>query len=76
MWSFLDALFEYYEVSFLGGLFMATPITYGSSQAWGEIGTVAAGLHHNSQQHQILNPESEARDQTCILMDTSQVHHH
>ena len=30
-------------------------------------------LHHNSQQHQILNPPSEARDQTQIRMDTSQV---
>ena len=30
-------------------------------------------LHHSSQQHQILNPVSEARDRTCVLMDTSQV---
>uniref|UniRef100_A0A8D0QRP6 Origin recognition complex subunit 2 n=1 Tax=Sus scrofa TaxID=9823 RepID=A0A8D0QRP6_PIG len=30
-------------------------------------------LHHSSQQRQILNPLSEARDQTCILMDTGQV---
>ena len=30
-------------------------------------------LHHSSRQHWILNPLSEARDQTCILMDTSQV---
>ena len=30
-------------------------------------------LHHSSQQHQILNPLSEARDGTLILMDTSQV---
>ena len=30
-------------------------------------------LHHSSQQHQILNPLSGARDQTSILMDTSQV---
>ena len=29
-------------------------------------------LHHSSQQRQILNPLSEARDQTCILMDASQ----
>ena len=28
-------------------------------------------LHHSSHQHQILNPLSEARDQTRILMDTS-----
>ena len=30
-------------------------------------------LHHSSQQSHTLNPLSEARDQTCILMDTSQV---
>ena len=31
-------------------------------------------LHHSSWQCQILNPLNEARDQTCILMETSQVH--
>ena len=30
-------------------------------------------LHHSSQQHWILNPRSGARDQTCILMDPSQI---
>ena len=30
-------------------------------------------LHHSSRQHQILNSLSEARDQTCVLMNTSQV---
>ena len=30
-------------------------------------------LHHSSQQRQILNPQSEARDQTRILMVTSGV---
>ena len=33
-------------------------------------------LHHSSRQHGILNPLSEARDQTCILMNTSWVHYH
>ena len=32
-------------------------------------------LHHSSQQCQILNPLSEAKDQTHILMDISQVHY-
>ena len=27
-------------------------------------------LHHSLQQHRILNPLSETRDRTCILMDT------
>ena len=33
----------------------------------------AAGLHHSTQQCRSLNPLNEARDQTRILMDTSQV---
>ena len=31
-------------------------------------------LHHRSRQCQILNPLSEARDRTLILMDASRVH--
>ena len=30
-------------------------------------------LHHSSPPRQILNPLSEARDGTCILMDAPQV---
>ena len=30
-------------------------------------------LHHSLWQRRILNPLSEARDRTCILMDTSWV---
>ena len=30
-------------------------------------------LHHSSRPCRILNPLSETRHQTCILMDTSQV---
>ena len=67
---------------------MATPATYGNSQARGPIGIVAASLHHShamwdlslvcdlhhsSWQCQILNPLSYARDQTCILMDINWV---
>ena len=33
-------------------------------------------LHHSSRQSQMLNPLSEARDRTHILMNTSQVHFH
>ena len=33
-------------------------------------------LHHSSQQCQILNLLSEARERTCILVDMSQIHLH
>ena len=33
-------------------------------------------LHHGSRQRWVLNPLSRARDQTLILMDTSQVCFH
>ena len=33
-------------------------------------------LHHSSQQCWILNPLREARDRTCILMDTSWARYH
>ena len=35
-----------------------------------QIGAAAASLSHSFGQYQILNPRREARDQTCILMDT------
>ena len=68
--------------------FRAASTAYGSSQARGQIGAVAAAyttatatrdpscvcdLHHSSRQCQILNPLSEARDQTHILMDTGRI---
>ena len=68
--------------------FRAAGVAYGSSQARGRLGATAASLchshsnvrysricdlRHNSWQHWILNPLSEARDQPSILMDTGQV---
>ena len=64
-------------------------MAYGDSQARGQIKAVAASLHHshsNTRSEACLkpipqltampnpNPLSEARDRTCILMDTSQIH--
>ena len=60
-------------------------MAHGGSQARGQIGDVATtatatpdlscvcDLHHNSQQRQILNPLSKARDWIRILMDTNRV---
>ena len=64
-------------------LFMTTPGAYGSSQAMGQIGAAAAtyttvtatsDLSHICAcplwQCQILNPLSEAKDRTCVFMET------
>ena len=40
----------------------AVPVAYRGSWARGQIGGVAAGLYHSSQQGQILNLLGEARD--------------
>ena len=86
---------EYHEVLFFFFLsffvflsFRATLAAYEGSQARGQVGAVAAGLHHSHSstgsepclwptpqlwQRQILNPMSKARDQTHVLMDASQV---
>ena len=71
--------------------FRAAPAAYGSSKARGQIGAVTVGLGHShsnmesklcldlccsSPQCQILNSLSEARDWTCVLVDTSQMHFH
>ena len=70
-------------------LFRASPTAYGGSSARGpkEAQLLAyataietldlsciCDLYHSSWQHRILNPLSKARDQTCVLMDTSWVH--
>ena len=71
--SFLFVCFFFFSSG--SWLFKATHEAYGSSQAKGEIGVVAAGLYHtamqdpsricnpyhSSQQHQILNLLGEAR---------------
>ena len=75
---------------FFGGE-RGTPVPYGSFQARGWMGAAATCLHHSHssvrskphlwptlhlQQLWILNPVSEVRDWTHIIMDTSQVHYH
>ena len=61
----------YLILTYLFGLFRATPMASGGSQARGRIRAAATAtpdlslvcnLHHSSQHHQILNPLSKARD--------------
>ena len=54
-------------------LFKTASAAYGSSWARGQIRARAASLHQSSRQRWTINPLSEARDQTLILMDTSQI---
>ena len=67
-------------------LFRAAAVAYGGFQARGSIRAIAAGLRHSharSNLHlrstpqlparRILNPLREARDGTCILLDTTQI---
>ena len=72
-------LFFFLSLSYL---FRATPMAYGGSQARAWIGAVAASLflshsHTRSklrlQPTEVLNPLSEARDWTWVLMVTSRV---
>ena len=37
---------------------------------------LSCDLHYSSQQHRILDPLSKARDQSRVLMDTSQICFH
>ena len=63
-------------------------MTYGGSQARGSIIAVAVAYstdtatwdlshvcnpHHSSRQHRVLNPLNKARDQICVLVNTSQI---
>ena len=52
------------------------PKAYGSPQAAGQIGAVAASLQHSSWQCLIFKPLSKARDQTRVLMDNSWIRCH
>ena len=75
---------------FLFFFFRASPTAYGDSQARGQIGATAAGLHHSHSQIQatfvtynrsslqrwILNPLSEARDRIGNLMVPNQILFH
>ena len=86
-----ESQFFFLSSSFFFLLFRATAVAYGGPQARDPVGSAAAayaavtatpdlscvcGLHCSFQKHRILNPLSEARDRTHILLDTSWVRFH
>ena len=70
---FLGLHLWHMEVCRLGIQSELQPLVYARATATRDLSHVCH-LYHSSQQHQILNPLSEARDQTLVLMDPSQVH--
>ena len=88
MVSFLNSRPSHLLPFFFLLLFRAAPMAYRNSQVRGKIRAIAAGLHQSprnsgskpcqphtpsSWQCQIPDPLSKARNQTHILMDTSQL---
>ena len=58
------------EIPRLGVELELQPLVYTAATAMPDLSCLC-DLHHNSQQCWILNPLSEAEDQTLILMDTT-----
>ena len=69
---FLGPHERHVEVPRLGVTSELQPLAYTTATATPDLSHVC-DTHHSSQQCQILNPLSEARDRTHILMDPSQV---
>ena len=71
---FLVPILRHMEVPRLRVESELQPLTYTRATAIQDPSCVC-NLHHSSQQRRVLNPLSEARDQTHVLMDTSRVHY-
>ena len=70
-WSFLGRHPRHMEGPRLGVKSELQPPAYATAAT--DLSRIC-DLHHSSQQCQILNTLSKARDRTCVLMDTSQIH--
>ena len=69
---FLGPLLRHMEVPRLGIKSEEQLRAYPTATAMWDLSCVC-NLYHSSRQCCVLNPLSEARDRTCLLMDTSQV---
>ena len=69
---FLGPHQRHMEVPRLGVQLELKPPAYATATATQDPSHIC-NLYHSSLQHWILNPLSEARDRTFILMDTSQI---
>ena len=72
---FLGPHLQHIEVPSLGAESELQPLAYTTATAVPDPSHVC-DLHHTSWQRWILNPLNEARNRTCVLMDTSQIHFH
>ena len=61
------------EVPRLGVESELQPLAYTTATAMLDLSCVCCNLHHRSRQYRILDPLSEARDQTCVLTDAGQI---
>ena len=57
------------EVTRLGVKFEPQLLAYVAATARPDLSCIC-DLHHNLQQHHIFSPLSEAKDRTCVLLDT------
>ena len=73
IFCFLRLFLQYMEVPRLGVKLELQLLAYTTTTAMQDLSCICE-LHHSSGQHQIPDPLSKARDQTCILMDTSWIH--
>ena len=70
--SFLGPHLWHMEIPRLGVESELQLLAYITAKAMQDLSDVC-NLCHSSWLHWIFNPPREARDQTCIIMDTSQV---
>ena len=75
LFCFLGLHLQLMEVPRLGVQSELQPPAYSTATATWDLSRIC-DLHHSSWQHQILNPLSEVRERTCVLMDTSQIRFH